>query len=152
MREAISLGVTASVIAGLSFGSVIAIEGVLSRAVGPINAAVIEHIAAGLLSAVVFAVIYLVGQPDLGAIRSATPLAFVAGTLVLVAVAGIAYAVPIINVTAANAGLLFGQTFIAIIIDTFGIGPYDPIPLSPTRILGIVLLAAGIYFVLPPSN
>ena len=54
-----------------------------------------------------------------------------------------------IGVTAGNMALLFGQIGIVVLIDTFGFGGYDKVPLSLPRIAGLALMAIGVYLVLP---
>jgi uncharacterized membrane protein YdcZ (DUF606 family) len=53
---------------------------------------------------------------------------------------------------AGNMAIVFGQIAVAVVIDTLGLGGYDPIPLQPVRILGVILLGVGLYLALPRST
>ena len=152
MREALSIGLLAAIGAGAAFGAVTAIEGTLAQSIGAVNASLVENIAAGAISALAFAFIISRGSVDWGATRDILPLAGLAGVLVIVAVAGIAYSVPQIGVAAGNVALVFGQVAIAVLVDTVGFGSYGRIPLNPSRIMGLLLLAAGTLLVLPRTN
>ncbi len=149
MREAMSLAGLAVVAAGALLAIVTALEGTLSRLVGAVGASLLEHIAAGVVSAVAFLIILSRGQIALAPVQKAVPLAGAAGLLVLIAVIGIAYAMPRIGVTAGNVALVFGQMATAVLIDSLGLLGYERIPLSPARLVGLLLLAAGTYLVLP---
>jgi transporter family-2 protein len=149
MRD-VGLGLLAAVAAGATFSAVTAIEGMLARLVGAVRASVLENIAAGLISAGLLVVILAVSRGGSQAsMRPALPLAVVAGTLVVIAVAGIGYAIPRLGVAAGNIAIVFGQMVVAVLIDTLGWGGYDPIPLKLSRILGLLLLAGGMLLVLP---
>lgn len=144
-----SLGVFAAIFAGATFGTLTAIEGSIARSIGPVNASLVEHMAAGVLSVLALLVVFSRSGLTFGEVRSVLPLAGFAGILVIVAVAGIAYSLPKIGVAAGNIALVFGQMAVAIAVDTFGIGGYERIPLTGSRIIGLLLLAAGVYLVLP---
>lgn len=148
MREAISLGGLAVIAAGAMLAVVTALEGTLSRLVGAVGASLLEHVAAGAVSAIALLVVLSRGQMS-APLSQSMPLAGAAGVLVLVAVVGIAYALPRIGVTAGNVALVFGQMATAVLIDSLGLLGYERIPLSPARIVGLLLLAAGTYLVLP---
>jgi transporter family-2 protein len=147
-----TIGVLTAISAGIMFGTLTAIEGLMARSIGPVNASLVEHLAAGVLSVV--ALVFVISRKGLtlGEARLVLPLAAVASVLVIVAVAAIAFSLPKIGVATGNLALVFGQMAVAIAIDTFGIGGYEKIPLSPSRVLGLLLLAAGVYLVLPRNG
>jgi transporter family-2 protein len=149
MRD-IGLGLLAAVAAGATFSVVTAVEGILARLVGAVRASVLENVAAGLISAGLLVVMLAVSRGGSQAsMQPALPLAVVAGVLVVIAVAGIGYAIPRLGVAAGNIAIVFGQMVVAVLIDTLGWGGYDPIPLKLSRILGLLLLAGGMLLVLP---
>lgn len=149
MRDVLNFGVLAAVAGGAAFGLVTAIEGVLGRRVGPLNASLLEHIAAGAASILLLAIVLARGSFTAQTARTGLPLAALGGVVVVVAVVGIAYALPRIGVFAGNTAIVFGQMAIAVLIDTAGLVGYERIPLTWTRVLGLLLLAAGVYLVLP---
>ena len=152
MLQRLNLGVVVAVITGGVFGAVTAIEGNIARSVGAINASLLEHSIAGLIAIPAVLIIILSGRLEWGTAKSVLPQSAIVGVLVLVAVAGVAFSMMRIGVTAGNMALFLGQMFIVVLIDTVGIGGYPRVPLSLPRIAGLLLMVGGIYLVLPRSS
>jgi transporter family-2 protein len=152
MREALSIGLFVGIGTGVVFGVINAVEGEMSRAVGPFNVSLLQNLGAGALSVIVVIVGVWRGDIDWGVLRGSLPLAGLVGVLVLASVTGIAFTIPRIGVAAGTIALIFGQVVITVVVDTLGIGGYEPIPLSLERIAGLLLLAAGTYLVLPRTE
>lgn len=149
MQGRMSLGVIIGAITGGVFGVVTTIEGAVARSVGAINASLIEHFFAAFIAVPAVIFLFLRGNMTLDNTRSVLPISALAGVLVLVGVAGVAYTMPRIGVTAGNMAMLFGQMAIAVVIDLIGVGGYEKVPLTLPRILGLVLMVVGTYLVLP---
>jgi transporter family-2 protein len=149
MLQRLNLGVVVAIITGGVFGVVTALEGNIARTVGAINASLLEHSIAGLISIPAIIFIMYSGRLGWNSAKSVLPLSAVVGVLVLVAVAGVAFAMPRLGVTAGNMAIILGQMTIVILIDTFGWAGYTIIPLTLPRIAGLLLMFAGIYLVLP---
>jgi transporter family-2 protein len=152
MLQRLNLGVVVAVITGGVFGVVTALEGNIARTVGAINASLLEHSIAGLISIPAILFIIYSGRLEWNTAKSVLPLSAVVGVLVLVAVAGVAFAMPRLGVTAGNMAIIVGQMMIVILIDTFGWAGYTKIPLTLPRITGLLLMFAGIYLVLPKEG
>lgn len=72
----------------------------------------------------------------------------IAGVLGAIILSGISFASQRAGVTAALAALLLGQMIVASFVDARALGGNpDPIPFTTARLIGIVLLVAGVYFV-----
>lgn len=149
MQEGFSLGLIVAAATGLVFAVVTSIEGAIARAVGAVNASLLENLAAGLISAIVITIFFLLRKIPLNAVQRIAPWATLAGVLVIIAVAGISYALPRIGVVAGNMAIVFGQIALAVLIDTIGLGGYERIPLNLTRLMGLLLMSLGTYLVLP---
>jgi transporter family-2 protein len=149
MQEGFSLGLIVAAATGMVFAVVTTIEGAIARTVGAVNASLLENLAAGLISAIVITVFFLLRKIPLNATQKAVPWAILAGVLVIIAVAGIGYALPRIGVVAGNMAIVFGQIALAVLIDTVGIGGFERIPLSLARLTGLLLMGMGTYLVLP---
>lgn len=149
MLQRLNLGVVVAVITGSVFGVVTAIEGNIARTVGAINASLLEHSIAGLIAIPAILFIIFSGRLEWGTAKSVLPMSAVVGVLVLIAVAGVAFAMPRIGVTTGNMLIVLGQMVIVVLIDTYGIAGYSKVPLSLPRIAGLLLMVGGIYLVLP---
>ena len=152
MQQRRSLSVIVGAISGGIFGVVTSIEGTVARSVGPINASLIEHVFAACIAIPAVIILFIRGDLTWRNTRGILPISALAGVLVLVAVAGFAYSMSRIGVTAGNMALIFGQIAIVVLIDTIGVGGYDKVPLTLPRIAGLVLMAVGVYLVLPPQS
>lgn len=152
MAQRNNLGVIVAGITGMLFGGVTAVEGYISRSVGAVNASLIEHVFAAMIAVPAVIYLFLRGTLTWEGTKSILPISAVAGVLVLVAVTGVAYAMPRIGVAAGNMAMLFGQMAVAVIIDLIGVGGYEKVPLTLPRIAGLVLMVIGVYLVLPRQS
>jgi transporter family-2 protein len=149
MQQRFNLGVIIGAISGGVFGLVTTIEGTIARSVGAINASFLEHAFAALIAIPAVIIFFVRGNLTLQSTRDILPLSALVGVLVLIGVAGVAYAMPRVGVTAGNMAMLLGQLAIAVLIDTLGFGGYERVPLNLPRIAGLVLMIIGVYLVLP---
>jgi uncharacterized membrane protein YdcZ (DUF606 family) len=149
MTDGYQLGLLAAFGTGIVFAFVTVFEGVLGKAMGSVNAAVMEHIFGGLISVAVFIFVLTRGAIDLQLARKFLPLAALMGLLVLVAVMGVTFSFPKIGFATGNFLLVMAQISTAVIIDAVGVGGFERIPITIWRVLGFGLMGLGVYFVLP---
>jgi transporter family-2 protein len=149
MQQRMNVGVIVAVITGGLFGVVTTIEGAVARSVGAINASLLEHFFAAFIAIPAVIILFLRGNLTLDNTRDILPISALAGVLVLVAVAGVAYAMPRVGVAAGNMALVAGQMAIAVLIDTVGVAGYEKVPLTLPRVAGLLLMVVGIFLVLP---
>ena len=71
------------------------------------------------------------------------------GILGVFIVTGISFSLQRAGVAAGLASVILGQLALSFVIDALGIGGVEPIPISATRILGIVVSGFGVYLLLP---
>ncbi len=71
------------------------------------------------------------------------------GILGVFIITGISFSLQRAGVAAGLASVILGQLALSFIIDALGIGGVEPIPISATRILGIVVAGFGVYLLLP---
>jgi len=143
------MGVIVAALSGGVFGIVTSIEGFIGRSVGAISASLLEHAVAALIAVPAIVFLFMRGTLTWDNTKGVLPASAVVAVLIIVAVAGVAYAMPRIGVAAGNMAMLFGQMALAILIDTIGIGGYERVPLTLPRIVGLVLMVVGVYLVLP---
>lgn len=73
------------------------------------------------------------------------------GLLGILIITGISFSLQRAGIAAGLASVIFGQLLISILIDSFGIGGADPIPLTMTRVLGLLVTGFGVYLLLPKT-
>ncbi len=149
MSQRFNMGVIVAALSGGVFGIVTSIEGFIGRSVGAISASLLEHAVAALIAVPAIVFLFMRGTLTWDNTKGVLPASAVVAVLIIVAVAGVAYAMPRIGVAAGNMAMLFGQMALAILIDTIGIGGYERVPLTLPRIVGLVLMVVGVYLVLP---
>lgn len=143
------LGLLAALATGIPFAFISLFEGTLGKALGALNATILEHLFSGGISLLLLLVLVKSASPTPEMTRQYLPLAALSGLLVFVAVTGITFAFPRIGLSTGTFVLVFGQITAAAVLDAFGFGGYERIPITFPRLLGIGLMAAGVYFVLP---
>ncbi|MEL6523958.1 MAG: DMT family transporter [Pseudomonadota bacterium] len=119
-----------------------------------LNASLGRHIGAPALAAVVlFAIALLValtalavtGGGNVKALAIAPRHLFLAGALIAFYVLSITYIAPVFGVGNAVFFVLIGQLISAAMIDHFGLFGARQVPLSPTRIAGLAMMAGGVF-------
>jgi len=76
-------------------------------------------------------------------------IAALSGILGVFIVTGISFSLQRAGVAAGLASVILGQLALSFVIDALGIGGLEPIPISATRILGIMVSGFGVYLLLP---
>ena len=146
------MGAIVAAVTGMMFGGITTIEGYVGRQVGAVNASLIEHALAAFIAVPAVIYLFMRGTLTWEGTKSILPISAVVGALIIVAVAGVAYAMPIVGVAAGNMAMLFGQMAVAVVIDIIGVGGYDKVPLTLPRIAGLLLMVIGVYLVLPRQS
>ena len=143
------LGLLTALATGIAFAFISLFEGTLGKALGAVNATILEHLFSGGISLLLLLALAKSASPSPEMTREYLPLAALLGLLVFVAVTGIAFAFPRIGLATGTFVLVFGQITTAAALDAVGFGGYERIPITLPRLVGIGLMAAGVYFVLP---
>ena len=124
-----------------------AVNAALGRRIGVVETAFLS----AAVSMVILGIVVLAlraGAGGLGSLGTAPVWAWTGGILGSVALTALSYAPARIGVFAALACFLAGQLGLALVIDAYGLLEVDRTPVTPTRILGLVLVAAGAVLVL----
>ena len=129
-------------IAGLAGAVQIATQGRLGDRIGSVEALA----CAVVVAAVTALVVLVVARRSLGGLRdglTGPKWMLLGGLMSVVVVLAITVAGPAIGIVATTAFLIVGQFSLATLIDRFGWFGIQQVPLTWSRILGLVLLAAG---------
>ncbi len=73
------------------------------------------------------------------------------GLLGVLIITGISFSLQRAGIAAGLASVILGQLALSFAIDSFGIGGIEPIPVSATRILGLLVSGFGVYLLLPKT-
>ena len=137
-----ALAAVLSASAGLAAAVQVAIFGRFGDKAGTLPAFAFSCV----ITAVIAATILVVGQRSLGGFATAWSVPrwlWIGGVLGTFIVLAITIAAPRIGTLATLALIIAGQIALGAVIDRFGLFGAEQVPLTPYRVAGIVLLAAG---------
>lgn len=140
--ESILLIILIGLAGGVAVGLQSPLASLLSQRLGVFESVFIVHLG-GALAALVPLLAY--GGGKLGQWRSAPWYALVAGVFGLVVIGAISYMIPRIGVAGSIITIVAGQLLVGTILDHFGLLGAAVRPLDPTRIVGLVIVLAGVW-------
>jgi transporter family-2 protein len=73
------------------------------------------------------------------------------GFLGIFIITGVSFSLQRAGIAAGLATVILGQLILSTVVDSFGIGGVEPIPLSFQRILGLIIVGLGVFLLLPRS-
>jgi uncharacterized membrane protein YdcZ (DUF606 family) len=150
MADSAVLGVAVALASGLMVGVQATFFTLLGRSIGPARASLLLNVTGGLLGGtVVLAVVALRGREAWSIPRSVLGPATIAVILGMLIVMGVAFSFPRMGLAAGVATVFLGQMLVGVLVDVLGRAGGEPIPLDLRRILGLVILAVALAFLLP---
>ena len=139
--SATRIAISMALVAGLAGAAQASVSGAMGRRIGSVQAAAFGSIVAAVLL-VVLAVVVGRGGGIVEAVRQ-PPWLWISGVFGAFIVLSIAYAPPRIGTFATVALLIAGQLIAGAAIDAFGWLGTERIPITASRVVGLVLLGAG---------
>jgi bacterial/archaeal transporter family-2 protein len=133
----------AAVVAGLAGALQATVLGLLGRRIGVLAAATVNALIAAILLAVLALAFGRGAEGIPSAIKHPVWLWVIPGVMGATVVTALAYAPPLIGTFGTFALVIAGQLAAALLIDSVGLFGVDRVPLSVTRVAGLVLLAGG---------
>lgn len=145
--SASSVAVLLSLVAGVAGSIQVAVSGAFGRRIGVLEATAFGSIGAALI---VVTVTLAAGRgfPGIASGLREPPWLWINGVMGAIVVTTITFTAPRIGTFATIGLLIAGQLFMGVVIDAFGLFGLERIPISPPRVAGLVLLAAGALLVL----
>jgi transporter family-2 protein len=140
------LAVVLGVVAGALVGMQAPINSRLGKSIGTIQAATFSFLV-GTVVLLAVAAFASGGWGNLGHVGRAPAWALIGGLLGAVYVSVAIVAVRTLGVSGLTAVVILGQLGVSVAIDRFGLLGVAKIPISSGRIVGIVLLVAGVVLV-----
>jgi bacterial/archaeal transporter family-2 protein len=150
VKTTLVIGALAALGTGLAIGAQSTLSSRLGSLIGNVRTGLLMNLAGGALAGLIVGVWGLRSGWEITQIpRPAWWMLITAGALGLAIITGVAFSLQRTGVAAGLAGLILGQLLISVIADTTGVGQVTPIPLTPQRVLGLVVMAAGVLLILP---
>ncbi len=152
MRLSIITGALLAALTGIAIGVQSTITSRVGAQIGDIRTGILTNTMGGVIAGGMMLVWLLREGPEAWRVP---PLLIgataVSGFIGILIITGISFSLQRAGVAAGLAGVIFGQLLISILIDSYGIGGADPIPLTPGRILGLLVTGFGVYLMLPKA-
>jgi len=146
----ILLGAFSALATGLAIGVQSTITSRVGSMIGDIRTGLLTNFLGGIIAgALVGLVILREGPMTWNIPKTALALVTLSGLLGIFIITGISFSLQRAGVAAGLATVILGQMVVSIIVDSRGIGGAEPIPLTPQRVLGVLVLGLAVYLLLP---
>ena len=153
MKNIIIVGLVSALITGIFIGAQATLSGRLGGIIGPIRTGLMMNIIGGTLAFLVYVITLVL--PILKEEGTITPRAltmlFFGGLLGVFIVMGVSFSISRVGVTAGLSTIILGQMLVSSLVDASGWGGVEPIPITTTRIAGLVVMGFAVYLLLPKT-
>ncbi len=144
-------GALLALLVALLSGVAMAIQGSLNSALakilGLLEATFIVHLTATILLIILIFVLRI-NHGDFSNYNQAPWYLYLGGAVGVAITVGVVLSIPKLGVATATTAIIVGQVTTACLVDQFGLFGLQKIPFTWTKLLGIILLAAGAKFML----
>ena len=152
MRLSIITGAGLAALTGFAIAVQSTVSSRVGAQIGDIRTGILTNTMGGVIAGAMMLVWLLLEGPKAWKIP---PLLIgataVSGLLGILIITGISFSLQRAGVAAGLAGVIFGQLLLSAVIESYGIGGADPIPLTLTRTLGLLVTGFGVYLLLPKT-
>ncbi len=152
MRLSIVTGAVIAALTGISIAVQSTITSRVGAQIGDIRTGLLTNTLGGAIAGGLMLVWLLRDGPEAWKVPpvlvGATALSGLLGILIIT---GISFSLQRAGVAAGLASVIFGQLVLSAVIDSFGFGGAEPIPLTITRIFGLLAMVFGVYLLLPKA-
>ncbi len=144
------MGVIGALLTGIAIGAQSTLSSRVGTIIGSIRTGVLTNFIGGVLAGLILVVLLIInGKAYIKIPAVATLLLVIAGALGIMIITGVAFSLQRAGVAAGLATIILGQMVISLVADARGWGGAEPIPVTLPRVLGLVVMAAGVYLLLP---
>ena len=150
MKLSIIVGAIAALITGIAIVIQSTIASRAGSMIGDIRTGLLTNFLGGAIAGVILILIMLREGTQTFKISGAViGLVAVAGLLGIFIITGISFSLQRAGIAAGLASAILGQLVLSMIIDTYGIGGVEAVPLTFNRILGLLMMGVGVILLLP---
>ena len=148
----IIVGAFGALFTGMAIGVQSTITSRAGSVIGDVRTGLLTNFLGGAIAGAIILLLFLREGPQTWRIPGIV-IGFVAlsGLLGIFIITGISFSLQRAGIAAGLATVILGQLVVSTIIDTFGIGGVEAIPLSFRRIIGLLIMGFGVFLLLPRS-
>lgn len=128
-------------VSGIAMAVQGSLNAVLGKYVGEIEATMIVHIIGSIVAVLI--VLLGFGKGNLGKMTEVPWYAYLGGVISVLIIFGVAASIPKVGVAVATTAIIVGQISTAMLIDQLGLFGLEKVPFTVSKLLGVILLAAG---------
>lgn len=152
MAGIIILGAAVALATGIAIGTQSTLSSRIGSLLGNFRTGLFMNFIGGIIAGVILLVVTFMQGRALWQISTpAFVMLVIAGTLGIAIITGVSFSLQRTGVAAGLASIILGQLVLSIIVDTRGMGGVTPIPLTWQRVVGLIVVAGGVYLLLPKS-
>jgi transporter family-2 protein len=150
MRLSILAGAGVALLTGAAIAAQSTLTSRAGSQIGDIRTGLLTNALGGIIAGSLVLVWLLLEGPQAWRVpRLVVGITSLAGLLGILIITGISFSLQRAGIAAGLASVIVGQLVLSTVIDTFGFGGTEQIPLTGARVAGLVLLGVGVYFMLP---
>ena len=149
MKSTIILGVVGALLTGLAIGTQSTLSTRIGSLIGNFRTGVFMNFIGGILAGVIALVLTIIqGKSYWQLPTQAVVMLVIAGALGILIITGVSFSLSRTGVAAGLATVILGQLVLSVIVDARGGGGIAPIPITWTRVAGLLVMAGGVYLLL----
>ncbi len=153
MTNLVLLGVMTALITGIAISMQSTLGGRIGSLIGSFKTGVLMNAIGGLIAVLILLVLLIIkGRGFWQLPAPALIMLIIAGALGILIVTGVSFAMQKAGVAVGLASLILGQMILSVIVDAKGWGGAAPIPITWSRIAGLLVMAVGVYLLLPKKG
>jgi transporter family-2 protein len=143
-------GVITALLTGVAIGMQSTLASKIGSFIGSLQTGVLMNLVGGGVAGLVLLVLMAInGKGFLKVPPLAWGLLLIAGSLGIMIVTGVSFSLQRAGVAAGLATIIVGQMLVSLIADAKGWAGSEPIPVTLPRVIGLLLLAAGVFLLVP---
>ena len=150
MKLSIVTGALVALLTGIAIAVQSTITSRVGSQIGDIRTGILTNTLGGVAAGALMLVWVLREGPQIWKVPpvviGVTALSGILGVLIIT---GISFSLQRAGIAAGLASVILGQLALSFLIDSLGLGGGEPIPVSASRIVGILISGLGVYLLLP---
>ncbi|MBA4383612.1 MAG: hypothetical protein C0410_02650 [Anaerolinea sp.] len=150
LSNLVLMGILAALATGIAIGVQSTLSSRIGGLIGNFKTGVLMNVIGGMIAALIFITLFVIkGKGFWQTPGTAIVMLIIAGALGIVIITGVSFSMQKAGVAVGLATLILGEMVLSVIVDAKGWAGAPPIPITWPRILGLFVIAAGIYLLLP---
>jgi transporter family-2 protein len=150
LKSTIIVGAVVALFTGIAIGTQSTITSRVGSIIGDVRTGLLTNFMGGLIAGLLALIVLF--REGTGSWRvPGAVLGFIglSGLLGIFIITGISFSLQRAGVAAGLATVILGQLALSTLVDTWGVGGAEAIPLSLQRVLGLLVMALGVVLLLP---